>query len=217
MKLFGDDKEEIDYDNIDQDLLSRIADSLMNKHQLLVPDKDGNIHTYRICEIEFYVTNENHNDEYTHQDEHQKTYGKWYFHRTQSGNYKGGTYKGVDLTFGNDDTYFGVLIRSIYSVDDNEMIEGPCKCVNAILELNSHKNVADYMEGKVDPLSARSTKNFHIKRCQGLTRYDVYAGPRIGLSDKFADFQNRSYRMIIMKDLIKKEKKTLKQLIVYDQ
>jgi 3-methyladenine DNA glycosylase Mpg len=213
MRLFGDDAEEINYQNIDQDLLDKMAESILNKHQLLVPDSDGDVHEYRICEIEFYVRNEGHDDEYTHQDEYQKTYGKWYFHRTKSGNYKGGAYKGVDLTFGNEDTYFGVLIRSIYSTDGGEFIEGPCRCVNTILELNGCKNVGDYMEERVDPPSARSTGNFHIKRCTGLEKYDIYSGPRIGLSNKFPDFKDLPYRYVIMQDKVKKQKKTLNLLI----
>ena len=213
MRLFGDEAEEIDLENIDQNLLDKMAESILNKHQLLIPDTDGELHEYRICEIEFYVKNENHKDEYTHQDELQKTYGKWYFHRTKSGNYKGGTYKGVDLTFGNEDTYFGVLIRSICSTDGGEFIEGPCRCVNTILELNDCKNVGDYMEDRVNPPSARSTSNFHIKRCTGLEKYDIYSGPRIGLSNKYPEFKDRSYRYVIMYDKLKKDKKELKLLV----
>jgi 3-methyladenine DNA glycosylase Mpg len=212
MKLFGDAAEEIDYENIDQDLLDKIAESILNKHQLLVPNSDGEIIEYRICEIEFYVRNEGHDDEYTHQDDHQKTSGKWYFHRTKSGNYKGGTYKGVDLTLGNEDTYFGVLIRSICSVEGETFIEGPCRCVNTILDLNDCKNVGDYMEDRTDPPSARSTKNFHIKRCRGLEKYDIYSGPRIGLSNKYPDFKGKPYRYVIQKDSVKKQKKTLELL-----
>jgi len=216
MKLFGSDKELIDYADIDQDLLDRMAESILNKHRLLVPDTDGDIHEYRICEIEFYVRNDSHDDEYTHQDEHQKTYGKWYFHRTKSGNYKGGTYKGVDLTFGNDATYFGVLIRAIYSEEEDEFIEGPCRCVNKILELNGCKNVGDYMKDRTDPPSARSTKNFHIKRCRGLEKHDIYSGPRIGLSDKYPDFRDVPYRYVTMKNRIKKQKKSLKECLLYE-
>jgi len=217
MKLFGDDAEEIDYQNIDQDLLDRMADSILNKHQLYIPDSDGNNHVFRICEIEFYIKNDNHNDEYTHQDEHQKTYGKWYFHRTKNGNYKGGTYKGVDITFGNDDTYFSVLIRSIYSTKDSELYEGPCRCVNTMLELNGCKSIGDYMEDRTDPPSARYTINIHIKRCKGLEKYDIYSGPRVGLSDKYKEYQTKPYRYVIMNDHIKKDKKTLNLLIEHEQ
>jgi len=37
----------------------------------------------------------------------------WYFHRYGSKGYKSGTYKGLDITFGQDSMYGGILIRSI--------------------------------------------------------------------------------------------------------
>lgn len=215
IKLFGNGAEDIDYDSIDCDAFTRIAESLLNKHQIIVDDK-----TYRICEIEFYVKNDAHNDEYTHCDDHQATYGKWYFHRTKTGNYKGGTYKGMDLTLGReadeeqniDPVYFGVLIRSIYSEEDDEFIEGPCKVVNTFLNLSNCKDIKEYMEGRADPPSVRSTRNFHIKRCRGLKKHDLYSGPRIGLSAKFPKYQKLSYRYIIMKDKIAKQKRSLNKV-----
>lgn len=213
MVLFGENAEEIDYTDINQELLDRMAESILNKHQILIPTSDDTVKEYRICEIEFYVQNESHNDQYVHQDENQKSYGKWYFHKTKSGNYKGGTYKGVDLTFGNDDTHFGVLIRSLYSVEDDEFIEGPCRCVNKLLALNDCNNVGDYMENRTDPLSARYTHNLHVKRCRGLEKHDIYSGPRIGLSDKYPDYRDKHYRYCTMKDKVKKDKKSLTLLI----
>jgi hypothetical protein len=211
MKLFGENMEVMNYANIDQDLLDRVAKSILNKYQIVTQDKTGEIKQYRICEIEFYVKNESHNDEYVDQDDLQMTYGKWYFHRTKIGNYKGGTYKGVNLTLGDVDsnTCFGVLIRSIYSTEDNEFIEGPCKAVNKLLELNLCKNVKDYMKDKSDPPNARSIKNFYIKRCKGLEKHDVHSGPRIGLSKKYPDFKDKSYRYVIMNDRLKKDVKSL--------
>lgn len=211
MRLFGENMEVIDYTNIDQELLDRVAKSLLNKHQIITEDNESNLKQYRICEIEFYVRNESHNDEYVNQDESQMTYGKWYFHRTKTGNYKGGTYKGIDLTLGDVDsnTYFGVSIRSIYSEEDDEFIEGSCRSVNKILELNSCKNVKEYMESRSDPPSARSTKNFYIKRCKGLKKHEVHSGPRIGLSKKYPDFKDKPYRYVIMKDSVKKDNESL--------
>jgi hypothetical protein len=34
---------------------------------------------YRICEIEFYLLSDDHPDKYTHGNDDQKEYGKWYF------------------------------------------------------------------------------------------------------------------------------------------
>lgn len=209
--LFGEGAYEIDYNTIDCDLLTDIARSLLNKHRLIDGDRK-----YRICEIEFYVKTEGHPDHYVHCSPDQATHGKWYFHRTKAGNYKGGTYKGLDLTFGKEDEdnpiYFSVLIRSLYSEDDDTMTEGPCKIVNMILANHDCKDVNEYMEGRADPLSARSTKNFHIKRCKGLKKYDIWCGARIGLSEKYEDYQYKMYRYVIMKDRISKKKRSLEFL-----
>lgn len=211
INLFPNDKltkASIDYDAIDESTIQILAQALLTKYVIVVGTKE-----FRICEIEFYVRNENHNDEYTHGDAHQKTYGKWYFHRYPNGSYKSGTYKGVDLTLGNANTYFGILIRSMYDEETDEMIEGPCKIVNKILELNSVESgdVKGYMEGRLSPLNARSTKNFYIKR-RNLESETIYKGPRIGLSDKYPEWKNVNYRFVIKKDYIKKDKKNLIEL-----
>jgi len=39
-------------------------------------------------------------DPFTHKDPLQQTCGQWYFHKIGA-QYKGGTYKGLDLTFGD--------------------------------------------------------------------------------------------------------------------
>ena len=46
----------------------------------------------------------------------QKELGKWYFHKTGKG-YKGGTYKGVDLAFGQHGSHAGCLLRAIEPLD----------------------------------------------------------------------------------------------------
>jgi 3-methyladenine DNA glycosylase Mpg len=202
LNLFKDDNL-IDYESIDENIIQKIAEAIFMKYVLIVENKE-----FRICEIEFYVKNNNHDNKYTHSDSLQKTFGKWYFHRYPNGSYKSGTWKGIDLTLGNNNTFFGVLIRSIYDSDVDEMIEGPCKVVNLILQLSCDKNdVKEYMENKKSPLSARSIKNFYLKRKQNLSIETIYKGPRIGLSDKYPEWKTINYRFIIKKNYIKKGKK----------
>ncbi|VBB18680.1 hypothetical protein YASMINEVIRUS_1211 [Yasminevirus sp. GU-2018] len=203
MNLFKGDCP-IEYDTIDADAIQKIAETLLMKYVLVVGDKE-----FRICEVEFYVKNDNHDDTYTHGDAHQKTYGKWYFHRYPNGAYKSGTYKGLDLCLGRDDTCIGVLIRSIYDTETDEMIDGPCKTVNKILELNNATDVKEYMQNRKSPLSARSTKNFHLKRKTNLPEEQIYKGPRIGLSDKYPEWKDVNYRFLIKKNYIKKGKSSL--------
>lgn len=203
--FFGGDQ--IDYQHIEQALLENLAKSLLMKYVIVVGEKE-----YRIAEVEFYVNNDSHKDTYTHGDKNQQTFGKWYFHRFPNGSYKSGTYKGMDLTLGNKDTFFGVLIRSIYDQESDEMIDGPCKTVNKILELNDCQDVSQYMADKSDPLSARSTKNFYLKRKTHLPEEQIYKGPRIGLSDKYPEWKNVYYRFLIKKRYIKKGKADLVEL-----
>jgi 3-methyladenine DNA glycosylase Mpg len=206
LNLFSEDFV-IDYKNITHEFLQQIAESLLNKYVLVVGEKE-----YRICEVEFYVKNESHNDKYTHGDKNQKMFGKWYFHRYPNGAYKSGTYKGLDLTLGDKTTCFGILIRSIYDQETDTMIDGPCKSVNKILELNNCSDVNEYMANRKDPLSVRSKKNFHLKRKAQLDVEQVYKGPRIGLSDKYPEWQNVHYRFLIKKRLIKKGKSDLVEI-----
>lgn len=204
IKLFGEDKINIDYDNITEELIHNIAKSILNKHVIVVKDKE-----FRICEIEFYIKTKNHNDEYTHCDNNQKLYGKWYFHKYRGTSYKSGTYKGLDLTLGNGKIYFGILIRAIYNEDDAEFICGPCNSVNRILKEYNKDDVKEFMEDKHEPLSARRIETFHIKRKHKLKKLEIFKGSRIGLSDKYPDFRYLPYRFLTMKKYTKKQKRDL--------
>ena len=115
---------------------------------------------YRLAEIEFYLFDEEkHPDPFVHCDENQRTFGHFYFHRQNGKSYKGGTYKGLDITFGEENVYGGMLIRAMVSVGEErerenenekerekekgkesqresekgEVVEGPCNVVNRIL------------------------------------------------------------------------------------
>ena len=146
LKLFGNDRDIIDLKTINEAKIQEIARSLLTKYVLVVGDKE-----YRLAEIEFYINSDVHNDKYTHGDLNQKQFAKWYFHRYPNGSYKSGTYKGLDITMGDPDTYFGILIRSIYCAETNEFIDGPCKTVNKILELNNCSDVKEYMTDRRRP------------------------------------------------------------------
>ena len=98
MNLFGEKKDSIDYKNITQNLIKQIARTILSNYVLV-----ANASTYRIMEIEFYVHGSNHLDTYTHGNPDQLTYGKWYFHKFATGSYKGGTFKGLDITLGSSD------------------------------------------------------------------------------------------------------------------
>ncbi|CAJ0829038.1 8558_t:CDS:1 [Entrophospora sp. SA101] len=131
----------------------KIAEYLINDVILYLPKNKK----YQIIELEFYFntlennSNDNallHCDPYSHQHEHQKTSGEWYFHRVGKFGYRGGTRKGIDITFGNENAYGGILIRSIKRIidneddDENELIEGPSLIVDEILRLCGVDNLS---------------------------------------------------------------------------
>ena len=143
---------------------------------------------YRIAEIEFYFNDSNvHPDTFTHGDDLQTKIGKWYFHRFGS-TYKVGTYKGMDLSFGKDKAFGGILIRAISSLGatggkqlpPNEFIEGPCNTVNRILQHNCD-------DGNGGVLALKEVKDFVVLKdfkIEALKSEDDAIGSRLYLSHK---------------------------------
>lgn len=176
---------------------TQIANTILNGYCLQI----GNV-PHRICEIEFYLRNDKHLDLYTHSHDEQQMYGTWYFHRHTNGTYKGGTFKGLDFTLGCRGSSFSVLIRSI--TDGTTMIEGPCNVVNYILKTLGMTSIMNLTVGGVldcfSPVSGFYLFPFVT------SKQPIYAGKRVGLSDKYPDYRDRMYRFLIFKDHIKKQK-----------
>lgn len=187
-----------------------LADKILNG---IIINANNNL--FRICEIEMYLRNEEHPDEYVHKHKDQLEYEKFYFHKFHNGTYKSGTFKGLDITIGNanTNTYFGILIRSIQHIKSGEFIEGSCKCVNKILEqYNGVKTVKELFNIFFPNISQIDIYNDMLKleyKPNELEKQNIYSGPRVGLSDKFPEYKNKPYRFAIMKCNIKKMKKTL--------
>lgn len=169
---------------------------------------------YRICEIEFYLYNDTHQDNYVHKDRGQMLNKTLYFHK-RGGTYKEGTYKGLDLTFGlpSKNQYFGVLIRSIARIHDNnelgKFIEGPCNCVNELI--HSYNKVDDFMVGK-GPYLIFDNRHIKVVIEDDLPVETIYKGRRYGLSDKYPKYKDKKYRFLIHKDKIKKQKSDLQPI-----
>jgi len=199
---------ELNYDTLDETYFDEIADRLLNECQLVVNGK-----AFRLVEIEFYLKTAHHNDEYTHCDADQLLMHTFYFHKFKTGTYKAGTFKGMDLTFGDADeeAYFGILVRAIQDIEHNTIIEGPCKVVDRILLEYGHQNIAaltDYQSLNI----FENEKQFILEVNEDLEHETISAGPRIGLSNKYPEFRHRSYRYVIFRNRIKKEKTKLKDL-----
>jgi hypothetical protein len=103
-----------------------LAARLLNGTDLLVVGEP-----YRLAELEAYYFSEGHPDPFTHRDPIQLQNGRWYFHRT-AGEYRCGSFKGVDLALGDGKALFGMLVRTIVA-PDGTVIDGPSLTVDHIL------------------------------------------------------------------------------------
>ena len=185
-----------------------LANILLNRTLIQVTAQENVF--YRICEIEFYLKSETHNDEYTHCSTQQSTYGFWYLHRYKTGTCKEGTYKGLDITLGSPSAFFGILIRSIQKFDIGTMsnidalIEGPCLSVNELMKyfgVNTAKEFNQIIG--CGPILDNVLTFIDLE----LPQIKLKKGPRIGLSDKYPDYKERNYRFVCGN--VKKQKKTL--------
>jgi hypothetical protein len=212
---------------------AEISNLLLNRTLLMV---NGAAH--RICEIEFYLFSSTHEDIYAHRNPDQLEYGYFYFHKHGSG-YRGGSYKGMDLTLGMKQipgiapalslrdkqgynstnelsyipTYCGILFRSIYDFGEQRMISGPSLSVDHILQKCGAPNIQTLTGGQL--LSALNAQYLHL---QDLTveisfpDVQIHHAPRIGLKAKEAVFHQAYYRYGVLTKLIKKEKTKFRAL-----
>lgn len=112
----------------------RIAEVLLRRTVL---DVAGEAH--ELSEIEFYLHGEGHPDPFTHGQALQLSAGRWYFHKSGE-SYRGGTYKGLDITFGPPDAFGGILLRSLLT--PHQLINGSSLCVEHLLARTDYGDVA---------------------------------------------------------------------------
>lgn len=186
------------------------AQIYMGKKVLCAGDK-----TYRIVEIEFYEYSDGHPDIFTHCHPQQLTHDEWYFHRGSKkpdSKYRGGTFKGVDITFGNKNTnkFGGMIIRSIHNIETGETIEGPCRCVNQILSDCKVDNINDLVSS-ID-LNVEKQDLLYVKKVPKMLG-EILCGPRIGLkkgkSEEHDKYVDKHYRFVVKDMNVKKQKKSL--------
>lgn len=204
--------------------LDGLAQYLLFETHLVV-----NCINYRILEIELYICHKDHNDVFTHCHKEQKNMLTWsgsftpvtlkgYFHQMSEKvehSYKGGTYKGMDITCGVNNGYGGILIRSIMNETDNTVIEGPCKVVNEILSKTGDDCIKNLIVDKLH--NDKSCLNNILLKLEEkhYNSTDMFCSSRIGLSMKGKNIEekqnwlNCNYRFIVLKDNIKKEKRKM--------
>jgi len=160
---------EINSNNI-QGSFERIAEEIMNGWLIEFGNSE-----YRIAEIEFYMKSYFHDDNYTHAHQLQKEKEKWYFHGA-----------GIDLTFGSDDIYGGILIRAIYDIKKDKYIDGP---LNSLTEVFSN----------IDSIYSTNLK-FGMKKTDSELVYEKpISAPRVGLNPEGdSGMYKNFYRFLIM-------------------
>jgi len=191
--------------NTYEEKFSKLADSLLNEISLVINGIE-----HRIVEVEMYLYNEDHPDNYTHCDNDQKNIGNWYFHKQNGGSYKAGTYKGLDITFGTDDEkicYGGILIRAIED-NDRKLIIGPCKVVDHILNICKCATINELVNGKIMNVNDELSK-LYIKSKKQEPNKTIYSGPRVGLSFKTPIYAVKNYRFLTNISTVEKYKPSI--------
>jgi hypothetical protein len=137
---------------------------------------------HRFTEVEIYYHGGKHLDPFAHCDPIQKGTGLWYFHRT-NGVYRGGSFKGVDVTFGGTGAFGGVLIRGI-EADDATLTDGPSLTVDRLLARTGASTVAE-LDTAIDLKPVWDASSLlRLEWLPDLLERPLVKTPRIGLSLK---------------------------------
>lgn len=159
----------------------RIAHCLLCDTRLMVKGKP-----HRLVEIEIYYHHpEFHPDIFAHCDPIQLHCGRWYFHRTK-GEYRGGSFKGLDISFGEDDAHAGVLIRGVESPEGGALIDGPSLHVDHLLTMTGHSSVANLDSAIDERLAWEEDSPLQLLAIDEVEERQVYTTARVGLSLKRA-------------------------------
>lgn len=173
-----------------QEWFDRIADVLLNGALLMVGREP-----HRLAEIEVYYWSEAHPDPFTHRDPIQFHTGFWYFHRTR-GTYRGGSFKGLDLTFGDGPTSGGVLIRGMETAD-GALIDGPSLGVDHLLDATGADTVAALDRAINNRLIWEDGNPLLLRQTDALERRPLVRSPRVGLLLKRVRSREDSTRFVM--------------------
>jgi hypothetical protein len=175
---------------------AEITDRLLNHTDFVVAGQ-----RYRFAELEVYYSGGAHPDLFAHRDPVQLEDGRWYFHRTR-GEYRGGSFKGLDLALGDGSAYFGILIRTVVK-SDGTLLDGPCVMVDHLLAQTKTATVAA-LDGLINGRAVWDTSSpLHLVAVETPRAAGVFACSRVGLSLKKAKgkpdapkFVGRPYRFL---------------------
>lgn len=157
-----------------RDWFDCIAGRLLNASRLLVTGEP-----HRLAEIEFYYHGPGHWDPFTHREAIQQQCGRWYFHRT-AGQYRSGSFKGLDLAFGDGSAYGGILIRSL-ETPEGTLINGPSLCVDDLLRQTATGTVKQLDQQIGDGLAWVEDNPLQLVE-HDETEHPIYQTARVGLT-----------------------------------
>ena len=165
------------------DWFHTIADTLLNHTAIMIHREP-----HRLLELEIYYDSAAFPDPFPHRHAQQRTGGQWHCHRVGSG-FRGGSFKGLDLSFGDGVAYGGVLFRSL-ALPNGETINGPSLLVDYLLAKHGITKVAQ-LQHTLDRFPAvEPTSSLHLQAFKLASR-TVYQSRRVGLSLKRYSGQER--------------------------
>lgn len=130
----------------------------------------------RIVDVERYPDG----DPFAHRHPIQRLPDRWYFHRVGTG-YRGGTYKGLDVTAGDGKRYEGLLLRAVEHPDGSRT-DGPSRLVDLLLRRTGFATVAE-LDAAIGQRSAfDNTTPVHLRPVA--RRVTVVQTARVGLGLK---------------------------------
>lgn len=170
----------------------RIAARLLNGCRVLVAGKP-----HRFTEVEAYYNGPAHADPFAHCDPVQKHGGRWYFHRT-GGIYRSGSFKGVDLAFGDPTAFGGFLIRGLEE-EDGKYIDGPSLLVDHLLATTGKRDVFTLDSAIAERVAWDAESPVRLEWLKTPADRPIYRAPRVGLSLKRAKPPGEQHLRFIMR------------------
>ena len=175
---------------VDEAWFDTIAALLLGQVALVAGGK-----AHRLVEIEFYYSGGAHPDPFAHCDPIQQQNGTWYFHRDE-GSYRGGSFKGLDVTFGLG-AFGGVLIRTIRADEDGKVVNGCSLCVDHLLSQTGHASVAE-LDGEINGRNIWDAASPLHLRLDAAPPENTWKTARVGLTLKRA-YKHREMKRYIMR------------------
>jgi hypothetical protein len=172
-RILPDNPTDADFDA----WFGRIADRLLNGARLFAGGAP-----HRLAEVEVYYFGPGQGDPFAHCDPVQKHTGRWYLHKSH-GSYRSGSFKGLDLSFGDAESFGGILIRSIITAE-GKLIDGPSLCVDHLLR-ETHTATVSELDQRIGNRIAWDTSSpLRLEQSTLGPAQPIFRSSRVGLTLK---------------------------------